>query len=193
MSRSNKAHSRAPDALARTIAPAVHPSQFRGRSPIFLLAVGVLALGLGTRSPAADKPAATAPSGMSRREALERFRKLSPAERLSLAEQAAGEQALVRLTRADLVVAVVARGTLEPTQASDVYCTARSAARGGAGSTIIKWIIDEDAIVKKGDKLMELDSSGFQDQLKDKTKDVEAALAAKLGAEESLKITQAAK
>ena len=69
MAQSNKAPSRTPDA----------------RSSIFLLAIGVLALGLGTRSPAADKPASTAPSGMTRREALERFRALSPEARLTLA------------------------------------------------------------------------------------------------------------
>jgi multidrug efflux pump subunit AcrA (membrane-fusion protein) len=124
---------------------------------------------------------------MTRREALERFRKLSPEERLTLAEQAAGAKALIRLTRADLVVSVVARGTIEAAQASDISCAVRGGTSRSTGSTLIKWIVDEGTFVKKGDKLVELDSSAFQEELRDKTRDVAVSLRDKVGSEEELK------
>jgi multidrug efflux pump subunit AcrA (membrane-fusion protein) len=91
-----------------------------------------------------------------------------------------------------LKITIVARGTLESAKNSDVYCTVRSGTKGSTSSTIIKWIIDEGEEVKKGDKLMELDSSGFQDQLKDKNKDVDKAYADKVGADEQVRIQEIA-
>ena len=83
---------------------------------------------------------------------------------------------------------IVARGNLESSKNSDIYCTVRSGTKGSTVATTIKWIIDEGTEVKKGDKIMELDSSGFQDQLKDKTKDVDNAYAAKVAADENVRI-----
>jgi len=87
-----------------------------------------------------------------------------------------------------LKLTIVARGTLESARNKDIYCTVRSGTKGSTSSTIIKWIIDEGSEVKKGDKLMELDSSGFQDQLKDKSKDVDNAYALKVAADENVRI-----
>jgi RND family efflux transporter MFP subunit len=89
-----------------------------------------------------------------------------------------------------LKLTIVARGNLESAKNSDIYCTVRSGTKGSTSSTIIKWIIDEGTEVHKGDKLMELDSSGFQDQLKDKTKDVDKAYADKVTADEEVRIQE---
>jgi len=89
-----------------------------------------------------------------------------------------------------LKLTIVARGNLESARNKDVYCTVRSGTKGSTSSTIIKWIIDEGTEVKKGDKLMDLDSSGFQDQLKDKTKDVDKAYADKVAADEGVRIQE---
>jgi len=87
-----------------------------------------------------------------------------------------------------LKLTIVARGNLESAKNKDVYCTVRSGTKGSTSSTIIKWIIDEVTEVKEGDALMELDSSGFQDQLKDKSKDVDNAYALKVAADENVRI-----
>jgi RND family efflux transporter MFP subunit len=87
-----------------------------------------------------------------------------------------------------LQVTIVARGTLESAKNSDVYCTVRSGTKGSTTATTIKWIIDEGTQVKKGDELMYLDSSGFQEQLKDKTKDVDSAYSAMVTAVEACRI-----
>jgi multidrug efflux pump subunit AcrA (membrane-fusion protein) len=92
--------------------------------------------------------------------------------------------------REKLKLTIVARGNLEALENENVFCTVRSGTKGSTSSTIIKWIIDEGTKVKKGDKLMELDSSGFQDQLKDKTKDVDKAYADKVTADEAVKIQE---
>jgi multidrug efflux pump subunit AcrA (membrane-fusion protein) len=82
-----------------------------------------------------------------------------------------------------LKITIVARGNLESAKNSDIYCMVRSGTKGSTNATVIKWIIDEGTEVKKGDKLMELDASGFQEQLKDKNKDVDKAYADKVGAD----------
>jgi hypothetical protein len=71
------------------------------------LALLALAAGLGTLSRAADEPSKSGPAARLRQEALERFRKMSPRERLQLVEKAAnGGRAFVCVTRADLDVTV---------------------------------------------------------------------------------------
>jgi multidrug efflux pump subunit AcrA (membrane-fusion protein) len=138
---------------------------------------------------AADRPAPKDKAPRSRQKALERFRNSSPEERLKQVEKLVGTaRAFVAVTRADLVVTVVERGVLEPARTSDVYCAVRSGTKGSSTSTIIKWVIDEGAQVKKGDKLMELDSSAFEEQLKDKSREVDLAQADKMVAEENLEI-----
>ncbi len=87
-----------------------------------------------------------------------------------------------------LKVTIVARGNLESVRNKDIYCTVRSGTKGSTSSTIIKWIIDEGTEVSKGDKLMDLDSSGFQDQLNTKNNDVDNAYAAKVAADQGVLI-----
>src|SRR5207248_1529469 len=57
-------------------------------------------------------------------------------------------------------------------------------------ATTIRWLKDNGAEVTKGEKVMELDSSGLQEQLKDKTTVVDAANAASLTAEEEYRIQE---
>jgi RND family efflux transporter MFP subunit len=162
-------------------------------APLRLSLLILILLGAGLSAPnrSAGRPAPKEKAPLSRQKALERFANLSPQERLKRIEKLAGAAtAFVAVKRADLDVIVTERGVLESARNSDIYCPVRSGTRGSTNPTIIKWIIDEGTEVKKGDKLVELDSSGFQDQLKDKQKDVDKAYADKVAAEEALKIQE---
>ncbi len=57
---------------------------------------------------------------------------------------------------------VLEQGEVESSSNIDVICEVK--AKGGAGTPIL-WVIDEGTYVKKGDKLVELDSSAFEDEL----------------------------
>jgi multidrug resistance efflux pump len=85
---------------------------------------------------------------------------------------------------------IVARGTLESAKNSDLYCKVRSGAKGSTSSTVIKWIIDEGSEVQQGDKVIVLDDSGFQEQLKDKNKDVDNAYTLMVAAVEGVRIQE---
>jgi multidrug efflux pump subunit AcrA (membrane-fusion protein) len=87
-----------------------------------------------------------------------------------------------------LKVTIVARGNLESVHNKDVYCTVRAGTKGSTIATVIKSIIDEGTEVKKGQLIMELDSSGYNEQLKDKNKDVDKAYADKVAADQGVLI-----
>jgi multidrug efflux pump subunit AcrA (membrane-fusion protein) len=95
-----------------------------------------------------------------------------------------------KVRKEKLKLTIVARGNLESAKNNNVFCTVRSGTKGSSNSTIIKWVIDEGTEVKEGDILMELDSSGFQEQLKDKNKDVDSAYAAMVAAVEACRIQE---
>ena len=61
-----------------------------------------------------------------------------------------------------------ARGRCWPARpkVEDIIVRVKAGARGSTNASTIKWVIDDGAEVKEGDKLVELDDSGFQDQLK---------------------------
>ncbi|MGV3483467.1 MAG: efflux RND transporter periplasmic adaptor subunit [Planctomycetaceae bacterium] len=61
---------------------------------------------------------------------------------------------------------VLEQGELESTSNVDIVCQVR--ARGGSQGTAILWVVDEGAVVKPGDKLVELDSSALETALKEK-------------------------
>src|SRR5262249_38693616 len=42
----------------------------------------------------------------------------------------------------------------------------KAGTRGSTNASTIKWVVDDGTEVNEGDKLVELDDSGFQDQLK---------------------------
>ena len=59
---------------------------------------------------------------------------------------------------------VVEQGEIESSSNTEVVCQIRS--RGGSGTAIL-WVIDEGAKVKAGDKLIELDASNLEMELKE--------------------------
>ena len=89
-----------------------------------------------------------------------------------------------------LKVSIVERGTLESAKNGDIVCTVRSGTKGSTSATTIKWIIEPGVQVVKGDKLVELDSSGFVEQLKDQRIKVDQARAAWVAANEEYQIQE---
>lgn len=113
----------------------------------------------------------------------------------------AWQRSVNRDTRPDLIIERVSRGTfdhivleqgeLESSSNVDVICNVRS--QGGGSGTPILWVVDEGAQVKKGDKLVELDDSGWKTALRDKRIVVigaEAQVAAAEAAVEQAKIAR---
>jgi len=92
--------------------------------------------------------------------------------------------------REKLKVTIVARGSLESAKNGDIVCTVRSGTKGSTIASTIKWILDAGTEVKKGDKLIELDSSGFQEQLKDQKIKVDQAQASFVQADEDYRIQE---
>jgi HlyD family secretion protein len=89
-----------------------------------------------------------------------------------------------------LKVAIVERGSLESAKNGDITCTVRSGTKGSTIATSIKWIIDNGVEVKKGEKVMDLDSSGFVENLKDQNIKVDQAKAVWLTANEEYRIQE---
>ena len=81
---------------------------------------------------------------------------------------------------------VVERGTLESADNREVTCRVKAGTKTTALN--IKWVIDDGAEVKAGERLMEIDDSALQDQLKAEKIVVDQARAAWIGAEETFKI-----
>ncbi len=69
---------------------------------------------------------------------------------------------LQAVTRGPFDHIVLEQGEVESSSNIDVICEVK--AKGGTGTPIL-WVIDEGTYVKKGDKLVELDSSAFEDEL----------------------------
>jgi RND family efflux transporter MFP subunit len=129
--------------------------------------------------------------GLTWPEAMARFLKLTPAERLRLIEKSGrGEVTTQKASRRVLRMEIVERGTLEAASYSDVICTMRSATRGSTIASTVKWVIDDGTAAKKGDKLIELGDTGLQDLLKQRQLDLNIAVAARDAAEDKLKLAR---
>ena len=99
--------------------------------------------------------------------------------------------------RADLIVhkakmeqlqlTVVERGALESADNREVTCRVKAGAN--AANLRIKWVIDDGAQVKQGERLMEIEDSALQDQLKAQKIVLDQARAAMIAAEQQYKIT----
>jgi multidrug efflux pump subunit AcrA (membrane-fusion protein) len=85
---------------------------------------------------------------------------------------------------------VVARGSLESAKNGDIYCTVRSGTKGSTIATTIKSVVDAGTMVKEGEEVMVLDFSGFEEQKKDKLKDVNQAYASKVQADQQVAIQE---
>jgi RND family efflux transporter MFP subunit len=95
------------------------------------------------------------------------------------------------VTRGDVVFTIVEKGELEATRNTDVVCRVRSEGRGSSASSTIKWLVEDGAIVRKGDRLVELDASGLQTQLKNQQIIVAGAEASLTQAENDRRIVLA--
>lgn len=69
----------------------------------------------------------------------------------------------VQVTKGPFDHVVLEQGELESSSNIDVLCEVKS--KGSSGTAIL-WVIDEGTAVAKGDKLVELDSSALEDELK---------------------------
>jgi multidrug efflux pump subunit AcrA (membrane-fusion protein) len=64
-----------------------------------------------------------------------------------------------------LRISITERGSLEPAESEYISCKVKSKSAGAqANATSIRWVADNGAIIKKGDKILELDDSALQDQ-----------------------------
>ncbi len=118
---------------------------------------------------------------------LERLRALPAAERLALIEKAnLGELATRKVTRGPLRLEIVERGSLDSAKNSDIICAVRARSQGSTIATTIRWVIPEGTSVRKGEKIIELDSSGLQEELKTRKLELAQALAAYAKARENL-------
>ena len=85
------------------------------------------------------------------------------------------------VVQGDLLVTVTEDGTLESAANVEVKCEV-------AGGSSILWIIDDGENVKKGDKIIELDSSTLEDQIIAQQNVLETAKASKIQAENDYKV-----
>jgi multidrug resistance efflux pump len=92
--------------------------------------------------------------------------------------------------REKLTVSIVERGALESASNGDIVCTVRSGTKGSTIASTIKWVIEPGVQVARGDKLVELDSSGFVEGLKDQRIKVEQARASWITANEEYQIQE---
>jgi HlyD family secretion protein len=71
-----------------------------------------------------------------------------------------------KVQREILRVTIVERGNLESAENSDIVCRVKAKTQGGTIASTIKWVIDDGTQVKAGELIVDLDDSGFQEQLK---------------------------
>jgi HlyD family secretion protein len=61
--------------------------------------------------------------------------------------------------------ALSTHGTFDSAQARDIVCQVKARTRGNTLATTIKWIIDDGEVVHQGDRLVELNASGIEEDL----------------------------
>ena len=98
---------------------------------------------------------------------------------------------LHKVDRGDVVRTVQERGTVEAARAVELVCRVRARGPGKPASTI-KWIVEDGTSVKKGDKLIELDDSALQDEMKAQQVVVEQQRAQLAQAKTALKLAELA-
>lgn len=94
------------------------------------------------------------------------------------------------VSRQKLYLTVTERGALESAENSDVACRVKSGSKGSNAASTIKWVVDEGTVVKRGQKLVELDDSGLEAQLKEQNSKVDKSRAGWIKAKGNLLITQ---
>ena len=92
------------------------------------------------------------------------------------------------VTAGTLKMSITERGTLESAHNEDVFCRVKTGSQGSSGLPQVKDVIPDGTLVKKGDLLIEIESSRFEDQLKDQDIKATQAESAWEQAEEDYKI-----
>lgn len=90
--------------------------------------------------------------------------------------------------REKLQLTIVERGALESAENRDVVCRVKAGTKNSTIATSIKWVIDDGTLVKAGQRIVELDDSGLQEQLKTQKIAVDQARANWIQADENYKI-----
>lgn len=85
---------------------------------------------------------------------------------------------------------VLEQGEIESSENVEVKCSVQG--RGGAGTPIL-WVIDEGTYVKKGDKLVELDSSALDQEIKSQRIILSSAEATVISSEAAVKQAEIAR
>jgi RND family efflux transporter MFP subunit len=120
-------------------------------------------------------------------EDLERFRALEPADRMRLVESRPRAKAeFPEAARGDLAAAVVERGSLDAATSADLVCRVKARGKDGA-TTTIKWVVEDGTMVRKGDKLIELDDDALRDLAREAKVRLHQAEAARSTASEMLR------
>jgi multidrug resistance efflux pump len=88
----------------------------------------------------------------------------------------------------NLQLTVTERGALESAENAEIVCRVKARTQGSTVATTVRWLIDAGTEVQAGDKLIELDDSGLQDQLRTQKSTVDTAQAAWIQADEAYKI-----
>jgi multidrug efflux pump subunit AcrA (membrane-fusion protein) len=88
----------------------------------------------------------------------------------------------------NLQLTITERGQLESAENSEVVCRVKARSANSTIATIIRWVIDEGAEVKRGEKLVDLDDSGLYEQLKTQKITLDKAKADWVSSEEAYKI-----
>jgi RND family efflux transporter MFP subunit len=97
---------------------------------------------------------------------LDRLLKMAPDERMRLlAKVVDRDQDFVLATRGPVTGTLAERGQLQAVQSADLVCRVRPLP-GESIAGVIKWVVEDGAHVKKGDKVLELDASAHVEQLR---------------------------
>jgi hypothetical protein len=124
-------------------------------------------------------------------QAMTRFRAHEPAERLKIVERIAGaDKAFSAAKRGDLVAGIVERGAIDAATYVDLSCMVKAKDKNSSLATTIKWLVDDGSMVKKGDRLAELDNSWIREQLQVATLKTNEVKAAYAQAAESLRLVR---
>lgn len=117
---------------------------------------------------------------------LDDLLKLEPAERMKLLGKVVDkEKDFVTATAGPLKGTVIARGSLESLDTSDIVYRVRPTGKN-SNAAIIKWVIDEGSFVKKGDVVIEFDSVALAESLREQKELVAKAKAEKKRAADAL-------
>jgi HlyD family secretion protein len=124
--------------------------------------------------------------------ALARFRAADPATRLKIVEQLTDAKIeFQKISTGRLISTVAERGQLDAVSAVEILSPVVRRSREAAPTTaMIKWVIDEGAIVEEGARILELDATAAREQVRVQTIVHERAKASRDQAAEDLKLAK---